>query len=182
MSTNTTNYNLVKPDMAEKIDLNVINANYDILDSELYAMQQDINSRAVTTALQTHIDDSNVHLTATLKAYVVGNYFYKLASWDFSIAENDDLNAKTELGVYKAVGASLAATLTNCPVSIGFKLNVELIQASIYIKQTIFTQDSKVYFRVGNKSTSVFTDWERVITSTEFSALEARVAALENDN
>lgn len=148
--------------------------NIDECNDSLNAAEQ-----AVTTALQTHIDDSNVHLTATSKAYVVGNYFYKLASWDFSIAENDDLNAKTELGVYKAVGASLVATLTNCPVSIGFKLNVELVQASTYIKQTIFTQDSKVYFRVGNKSTSVFTNWERVITSTEFSALEARVAALE---
>lgn len=50
MSTNTTNYNLVKPDYSESADIGVINGNMDIIDSNLKSVLDVANSKANSMA------------------------------------------------------------------------------------------------------------------------------------
>lgn len=46
MSTNTTNYNLVKPDYSEAADVAVINGNMDIIDTQLKSVSNVANAAA----------------------------------------------------------------------------------------------------------------------------------------
>ena len=43
MATETTNYNLTKPDMTDYADIRVLNANMDIIDTQLKLLQDEIN-------------------------------------------------------------------------------------------------------------------------------------------
>ena len=49
MATNTTNYNLIKPSKSDNIDIDVLNNNFDVIDSRMKLNQQMAES-AVTTA------------------------------------------------------------------------------------------------------------------------------------
>lgn len=48
MATQTTNYNLTKPARTDYIDVDVINGNYDTIDTTLYAKQDKISKGTVT--------------------------------------------------------------------------------------------------------------------------------------
>lgn len=43
MATETTNYNLTKPDMTDYADIRVLNANMDIIDTQLKLLRDEIN-------------------------------------------------------------------------------------------------------------------------------------------
>lgn len=65
MATNTTNYNLIKPDGTEKIDVSVINDNIDIIDTTLYLKA---NSADVYTKSEINASLSNKADTTALNS------------------------------------------------------------------------------------------------------------------
>lgn len=66
MATKTTNYNLTKPDGTESADIDVINANMDIIDNALKANQIIVDSALSSTS------------TNPLQNKVVNNAIYNL--------------------------------------------------------------------------------------------------------
>ena len=57
---------------------------------------------------------------------------------------------------------------------------MEYTSTANFIRQTLIGRAGSLYARAYNVNESTFSSWEKYITSTEFSALEDRVAALEN--
>lgn len=74
-STNTTNFNLIKPGQEEFYNVDVPNTNMDTIDGVLKALQDVINSGAseqdlttVKNALTAHLADEVKHVTAAERA------------------------------------------------------------------------------------------------------------------
>lgn len=57
-----------------------------------------------------------------------------------AIPENSDLNTYTTIGVYSC-GATNAATLANCPITVGFRLEVVRLFANTRRQQRLWPQD-----------------------------------------
>lgn len=68
MATKTPNYNLTKPDMTDYADIRVINANMDIIDSELKAISK--LAQSGTGGSTPSVDLSNYALKSELNSYL----------------------------------------------------------------------------------------------------------------
>lgn len=96
-----------------------------------------------------------------------------------TIASGDDLNAYISPGIYKCATASIAASLSNCPISnVGFNLDVVQLYnvAFAYQKITASTGTTaaavvEVYERFINVRDSMYGTWKKVPTREEVDAL-----------
>ena len=109
----------------------------------------------------------------------------RLDTWNTVWEAGQDLNTVLTPGVYAAPTNAIAAACTNLPEGYtasgqAFKLIVEYTSTANFIRQTLIGQAGSLYARAYNVNESTFGSWEKYITSTEFAALEDRVAALEN--
>ena len=132
------------------------------------------------TAIQTHLDSQeNPHGVTAVQVGAV-----PVDSWGTVWAEGVDLNTVLSPGVYAAPTNAIAAACTNLPEGYtasgqAFKLIVEYTSTANFMRQTLIGRIGSMYARTYNVSSAAFSSWDKYITSTEFAALEARVAALE---
>ena len=105
-------------------------------------------------------------------------------AWNTVWDAGQDLNTILTPGTYAAPTNAIAAACSNLPDGYtasgqAFKLIVEYTSTANFIRQTLIGRTGSVYARTYNASSAAFGSWEQFITSTEFAALVARVAALE---
>ena len=105
-------------------------------------------------------------------------------SWNTVWESGQDLNTVLTPGTYAAPTNAIAAACTNLPDGYtasgqAFKLVVEYTSSANFLRQTLIGRTGVMYARTYNVSSAAFGSWEKFITSTEFAALVARVAALE---
>lgn len=96
MATKTTNYNLTKPDLEDWADIRVLNANMDIIDSEMKAI-----SNRVTTGGGTTVDLSKYALKSSLNGYLPitgGNITGKLTINGVDVATKTTSKSGTKKG------------------------------------------------------------------------------------
>lgn len=122
------------------------------------------------------------HTAAEIDTMLDGSI--QVASWGTVWDAGQDLNTVLTPGVYAAPTNAIAAACTNLPDGYtasgqAFKLIVEYTSTANFIRQTLIGRTGVMYARAYNVSSAAFSSWDKYITSTEFAALEARVAALE---
>ena len=96
-----------------------------------------------------------------------------------TIASNDDLNTYTTAGIYKCASATIAASLSNCPVSnVGFNLDVVQLYNTAFAYQRITastgtgaTAAVEAYERFINVRDSMYGTWKKLPTRAEVDAL-----------
>lgn len=82
-----------------------------------------------------------------------------------AIPSGSDLNTYTTPGVFSSASASVSGTLINTPItSCGFRLVVEYIGGSSYIRQTIISRTTKCKTYKRYKNTNSWYDWQVVLT------------------
>lgn len=131
-------------------------------------------------SVQAHMDSQeNPHGVTAVQVGAV-----PVSSWGTVWAEGVDVNTVLSPGVYAAQTNAIAAACTNLPEGYtasgqAFKLVVEYTSSANFLRQTLIGRTGVMYARAYNVSSAAFSSWDKYITSTEFAALEARVAALE---
>lgn len=93
-----------------------------------------------------------------------------------NIDENTDYNTLTTPGNYRCLTASVAVTLSNCPITTGHRITVATTTGSNYIYQIIFTSsptNPSIYMRYGNET--AWTEWARILTSEESRTFRAYI-------
>ena len=105
-------------------------------------------------------------------------------AWNTVWDAGQDLNTILTPGTYAAPTNAIASACSNLPDGYtasgqAFKLIVEYTSTANFIRQTLIGRNGGMYARSYNVSSAAFGSWEKFITSTEFAALVARVAALE---
>lgn len=130
--------------------------------------------------IQTHLDSQeNPHGVTAVQVGAV-----PLSSWGTVWEAGQDLNTLLTPGTYAAPTNAIAAACTNLPDGYtasgqAFKLIVETTSTINFLRQTLIGRTGVMYARTYNVSNAAFGTWEKYVTSTEFAALAARVAALE---
>ena len=104
MSTNTTNYNLVKPEYSDDADIADINGNMDIIDAQMKTNADGITTNASNiTTLNSSVSTINSNITS-----LSGSKQDKLNKG--TVAQNTNLNSITTPGQYW-----LNSTYSNLP-------------------------------------------------------------------
>ena len=67
MATQTTHYNLTKPDLTDLVDVTVLNDNADIIDQAIYEASQSGGAAMIESSVEA--------TTTSAHAYAVGDYF-----------------------------------------------------------------------------------------------------------
>lgn len=98
MSTNTTNYNLVKPDYSEAADIAVINGNMDIIDTAMKNNATDITS--LTSSKQNVTDNSFATTSKTVPGAINELNSGKQNSLYGGSLTNTDFNTVRQNGYY----------------------------------------------------------------------------------
>lgn len=130
--------------------------------------------------IQTHLDNQeNPHGVTAVQAGAL-----PLAAWNTVWEAGQDLNTILTPGTYAAPTNAIAAACTNLPEGYtasgqAFKLIVEYTSTANFLRQTLIGRTGSMYARTYNASSAAFSSWEKYVTSAEFAALAARVAALE---
>ena len=130
--------------------------------------------------IQTHLDNQeNPHGVTAVQAGAL-----PLAAWGTVWEAGQDLNTVLTPGTYAAPTNAIAAACTNLPEGYtasgqAFKLIVEYTSTANFMRQTLIGRTGSMYARTYNVSNAAFSSWEKYVTSAEFAALAARVAALE---
>ena len=130
--------------------------------------------------IQTHLDNQeNPHGVTAVQAGAL-----PLAAWNTVWEAGQDLNTILVPGVYASPTNAIAAACTNLPEGYtasgqAFKLIVEYTSTANFLRQTLIGRTGSMYARTYNASSAAFSSWEKYVTSAEFAALAARVAALE---
>lgn len=84
----------------------------------------------------------------------------KLYGFETSILSGDDLNDYIIPGTYRCNGTGLGATLLNSPTNYNFKLTVEYIQNTSYIRQVIKGyHNNEIYVRTYS---GTWSDWQQI--------------------
>jgi len=122
------------------------------------------------------------HTAAEIDAAISGSV--RLDNWNTVWEAGQDLNTILTPGTYAAPTNAIAAACTNLPDGYtasgqAFKLIVETTSTVNFLRQTLIGRTGVMYARTYNVSSAAFGTWEKYVTSTEFAALTARVAALE---
>ncbi len=122
------------------------------------------------------------HTAAEIDAAISGSV--RLDTWNTVWDAGQDLNTVLTPGTYAAPTNAIAAACTNLPDGYtasgqAFKLIVETTSTVNFLRQTLIGRTGVMYARTYNVSNAAFSSWEKYVTSTEFAALAARVAALE---
>lgn len=130
--------------------------------------------------IQTHLDNQeNPHGVTAVQAGAL-----PLATWNTVWEAGQDLNTILTPGTYAAPTNAIAAACTNLPEGYtasgqAFKLVVEYTSSVNFLRQTLIDRTGSAYARTYSVSSAKFSNWEKYVTSKEFAALAARVAALE---
>lgn len=122
------------------------------------------------------------HTAAEIDAAISGSV--RLDTWNTVWEAGQDLNTILTPGTYAAPTNAIAAACTNLPEGYtasgqAFKLIVETTSTVNFLRQTLIGRTGVMYARTYNVSNAAFSSWEKYVTSAEFAALAARVAALE---
>lgn len=122
------------------------------------------------------------HTAAEIDAAISGAV--RLDTWNTVWEAGQDLNTVLTPGTYAARTNAIAAACTNLPDGYtasgqAFKLVVEYTSSVYFLRQTLVDRTGSAYARTYSVSSAKFSGWEKFITSKEFAALAARVAALE---
>lgn len=122
------------------------------------------------------------HTAAEIDTLLDGSI--QVASWGTVWEAGQDLNTVLTPGTYAAPTNAIAAACTNLPDGYtasgqAFKLIVEYTSTANFLRQTLIGRTGSMYARTYNASSAAFSSWEKYVTSAEFAALAARVAALE---
>ena len=122
------------------------------------------------------------HTAAEIDAAISGAV--RLDTWNTAWEAGQDLNTILTPGTYAAPTNAIAAACTNLPEGYtasgqAFKLVVEYTSTANFMRQTLIGRTGSMYARTYNVSNAAFSSWEKYVTSAEFAALAARVAALE---
>lgn len=122
------------------------------------------------------------HTAAEIDTLLDGSI--QVASWGTVWEAGQDLNTVLTPGTYAAPTNAIAAACTNLPEGYtasgqAFKLIVEYTSTANFLRQTLIGRTGSMYARTYNASSAAFSSWEKYVTSAEFAALAARVAALE---
>lgn len=122
------------------------------------------------------------HTAAEIDAAISGSV--RLDTWNTVWEAGQDLNTVLTPGTYAAPTNAIAAACTNLPEGYtasgqAFKLIVEYTSTANFLRQTLIGRTGSMYARTYNASSAAFSSWEKYVTSAEFAALAARVAALE---
>jgi len=96
-----------------------------------------------------------------------------------TIASNDDLNTYTTAGIYRCATATIAASLSNCPISnVGFNLDVVQLYNVAFAYQRITASSGttssavvEVYERFINVRDSMYGTWKKVPTRAEIDGI-----------
>lgn len=151
----------------------------EILEKDLVDLgRQKANTNFET--IQTHLDSQeNPHEVTAVQAGAL-----PLAAWSTVWETGQDLNTILTPGTYAAHTNAIAAACTNLPDGYtasgqAFKLVVEYTSSENFLRQTLIGRNGGMYARAYSVSSATFGRWARFVTSTEFAALAARVAALE---
>ena len=151
----------------------------EILEKDLVDLgRQKTNANFET--IQTHLDNQeNPHGVTAVQAGAL-----PLAAWNTVWEAGQDLNTILTPGTYAAPTNAIAAACTNLPEGYtasgqAFKLIVEYTSTANFLRQTLIGRTGSMYARTYNVSSAAFSSWEKYVTSAEFAALAARVAALE---
>ena len=107
-----------------------------------------------------------------------------------TIASGDDLNAYTSPGIYRCATASIAASLSNCPISnVGFNLDVAQLYNVAFAYQRITTSTGttgtagvEVYERFINVRDSIYGTWKKLPTRAEVNALSSNLGDIRSLN
>ena len=87
------------------------------------------------------------------------------------IPSGSDLNSYTTPGVFYSSQSEVSQSLTNCPTIVGgFRMVVEYIGSSTYIKQTIITRTASCVTYMRYKNESTWADWVLYITDKNIGA------------
>ncbi|WP_460093066.1 pyocin knob domain-containing protein, partial [Ruminococcus champanellensis] len=133
--------------------------------------------------IQTHLDSQeNPHGVTAVQIGAV-----PVDSWGTVWDAGQDLNTILTPGVYAAPTNAIAAACSSLPEGYtasgqAFKLIVETTSTVNFLRQTLIGRTGVMYARTYNVSNAAFGTWEKYVTSAEFAALAARVAALEGTN
>lgn len=150
MATKTTNYNLTKPDLEDWADIRVLNANMDIIDSEMKTI-----SNRVTTGGGTTVDLSKYALKSSLNGYLPitgGNITGKLTINGVDVATK----ATTKSGTKKGEEASSWKTYlpdgrVMMKITVGSQSTVTLPKAMANTQYSVLHCDESVQLNdVGN--------------------------------
>ena len=151
----------------------------EILEKDLVDLgRQKTNTNFET--IQTHLDNQeNPHGVTAVQAGAL-----PLAAWGTVWEAGQDLNTVLTPGTYAAPTNAIAAACTNLPDGYtasgqAFKLIVEYTSTANFMRQTLIGRTGSMYARTYNVSNAAFSSWEKYVTSAEFAALAARVAAVE---
>ena len=151
----------------------------EILEKDLVDLgRQKTNTNFET--IQTHLDNQeNPHGVTAVQAGAL-----PLAAWGTVWEAGQDLNTVLTPGTYAAPTNAIAAACNNLPDGYtasgqAFKLIVEYTSTANFMRQTLIGRTGSMYARTYNVSNAAFSSWEKYVTSAEFAALAARVAALE---
>ena len=163
MSTQTTNYNLIKPELTDAADITQMNPNWDLIDEQLkeQADRLDNVSDELTPEGIGALPSSTT--PNDLEAYSLNNAK--------SITSGADLNNYTVFSNYVATSA-VSATLKNCPITAGFVLHVErnCNATSSYCMQRIVTYEAGVEY-IRRLSNGTWSEWGMVYTTANKPAL-----------
>lgn len=140
MATTTENLDMTLPDTTDPVDVTVLNGNFSALDTFAGAQtEKDTEQDGRLTAIEakdTEQDAAIEQLSSDVqgKASLADIFGVKPA-----IPSGTDLDTMQTPGVYACGGASLAATLTNCPtVTDAFVMTVDNIVATSRIIQKLY--------------------------------------------
>ena len=98
-------------------------------------------------------------------------YLIKNGRYNFLISENDDLNTYTTGGTYDCLHATTAVTLINCPVSVAFKLMVDVENNPNILTQTItiINEKNTLPWRRGRDSSGSWGTWKQLASTDDIS-------------
>lgn len=110
-------------------------------------------------------------------ASIDDSYALKSGFYTALISENDDLNNYTIGGTYDCTLASIAQSLSHCPVGVAFKLQVDVENNPNIVCQTITlynAQSAKPFVRTKN-NTLGWGEWQQLASINDFYALKSGV-------
>lgn len=150
----TTNYDLRKPATTDPVDITLLNWNMDTIDAQMKAN----NNAAIQAA------------SSSQAGRMSAADYIKLNKQE--IPANANLNNYTTPGMYYCDSSTNAATLTNCPATQRFLMNVYELSSTTKIQEIVEVATSNnqlinTYRRIRNNTT--WNSWDSFIrTSTTF--------------
>lgn len=102
---------------------------------------------------------------------------------DIKIPENSDLDSYEAPGVYKCISQAIANTLSHCPVSQGFRLEVTAILAYDRAFQMLYPNNqTAMYFFMRSRTSSGWNEWQKVSDTTAMNTYVVNTAIPENSD